>query len=124
MKPQTIEALVDEGRALKARIAADGDRLKEISVELVTLGSGTYEGSNGSKATVVVPSPSLKPTSEAVEKYREELGPVFKKLFDAVTTYKPVKAFREVAGALLTPAKARKIVEACEVPGTPYVKFS
>lgn len=119
-----IPALVREARQIKARQETDAGRLKEICAHLVEQGAGEYEGGDGSKAVVVCPSPKLKVDSKRLEELQKLAGESFAKLFDKVVSFKPAKGFREVAAAVLTPARARKIVEACEEESSPYVKIS
>jgi len=119
-----VEPIVTEGAKLKARIKADSERLKEISERLVAEGAGEYHGAEGVKAIVVVPGPSLKPAAETIDALKTTLGDSFGKLFDRVVSYKPVKSFREVAGALMTKAKATRLIVQCEVAATPFVKWS
>lgn len=118
------QPLVTEAFKLRARIKADGEKLKEITERLIAEGPGDYLGLNGEKASVIAPGPNLKPSAEVVESLRDSLGDAFGKLFDKVVSYKPAKAFREIAGAVLSPAKAKKVIAQCEQESNPYVKFS
>lgn len=76
-------------------------------------------------ARVIFPAPSLKafpcddPKSERVHQLA---GPHFTKLFDDQLLYRPVKAFRQVAEALLA-KKAGKLIELCETPTAPRLSF-
>lgn len=121
---KNVEPLVTEGALLKARIKADSERLKEITESLVTEGPGEYHGAAGEKALVIVQGPSIKPTAETIDELKASLGDSFGKLFDRVVSFKPVKAFREVAQAILPKGKAAKVISRCEVDSTPYVKWS
>ena len=89
---------------------------------LIKKGAGEYIGSDGKRVLVTFPGPKLSPLLELAP-VRELAGPHFKKLFDAVTVYKPVKAFREVAAALLG-RQAAKLVRLCEKDSSPQVTFN
>lgn len=125
MNSADLVDLVDEGSALDLRIKADQTRLKDIKAELCKLAPGEYLGGSGRRALVVQPSPGIKPPDEAIATVREMIGDeaVFKKLFERVNTWKAVKAFREVAIALMGAKKAPKVIELCEVEAEPYVLF-
>ncbi len=119
-----IPTLIAEGASIKARVKADAARLKEIEAELIRQGAGKHEGDNGASCTVIIGAAAIKLPKDAVDKVRELLGEEhFKTLFDRTVGYAPVKGFRDVAAAVLTEAKARKIIALCETPASPYVKW-
>lgn len=121
----TISGLVTEGAAIKARAKADKKRLEEIEAQLIELGAGDYTGEGDTACKVIQPSPGIKVADGDIEPAREICGDeAFKKLFDRLVSYKPVKAFREVAEALLTAGKVKKLVALVEKPASPYVKWS
>lgn len=79
-----------------------GDRLKEIQALL------TNEGADG-KASVALPSPSLKPKADEIEKVKGMVEKaIFGKLCDSAVVYSPVKAFREDRRRPRSPAKPRR----------------
>jgi hypothetical protein len=120
----SIPVLVTEANEIKRRQKEDGDRLKEISAALVKAGAGEHTGSDGSTALVICPSPTVKYIEDNHAQLQKLAGDEFYSLFERKVTYAPVKAMRDVAKALLTPAKARKLIALSEVPSTAFVKFS
>lgn len=117
--------LVAEGARLKDSIKAQSTRLKEIEAELISLGQGVTEDGHGHKANVIQPSAgvSFPADEESAAKVRELAGEFFGKLFERVITQKPVKAFREIAAAVLPKKAAEKIVTLCESEKSAYVKW-
>jgi len=125
MAKSNIEALISEGVSIKARMKTDAGRLKEIEGEILPLGAGKYEGRDGTACTVIVGSPSIKPNEAAIEAVKNAVGEEhFKTLFDRVIGFKPVKGFRDVVNAILTPAKAKKVLGLCEAAAAPYIKWA
>lgn len=121
----TVKALVSEGSLLKSEIKAKGERLKEITDQLVALGAGSYEGEKGEKVVVIQPGAGIKPDAADCEAAREICGnEVFNKLFDREVRYTPKKAFRDLAAALLTPGKATKLIALCEKVSAAFCKWS
>lgn len=121
----TIAGLVSEGSVIKARMAADKRRLDEITALLTELDPGDYKGDNGEICKVIAPAAAIKVKDGEIEPAREICGDdAFKKLFDRAVSYSPVKAFRDVAAALLTPGKVKRLVELLEKPAAKYVKWS
>jgi threonine aldolase len=116
--------LVEAGAKLKAEIRTKQDALKEIEAHLIERGAGTYEGAAGESCTVIVPNPVIKPTADEIEAAREAAGDAADKLFTKVVSYAPVKAFREVVAALLSKAKAKKLIALCEKTSSPFVKWA
>lgn len=127
----TTEGLVDQARALKAAIAKQSENLKLIEGKLIELGAGKYAGTDGVTVTVVAPS-AEKPGAisygwpEAEDEERAEeieavirklTGDHFGKLFARHVRYLPVEGFTAVASAVLTPGKARSVVEICARQG-------
>lgn len=125
-KPITAEALIEEGATLRNTIETSGKRLKEIEETLLSsLPSGKHDGANGTGCTIVAPSPSIKLGREDVDAVRELAGDeAFRKLFDRVVSYKPVKAFREVLAAVVVKKRpANGILKLTEKSSNPYVKW-
>lgn len=121
----TVKALVSEGSLLKSEIKAKSERLKQITDQLVELEAGDYTGEHGEICKVIQPGPGIKPNAADCEAARELCGDeAFKKLFDREVSYSPKKAFRDLAAALLTPAKAAKVIALCEKVSTAFVKWS
>jgi hypothetical protein len=125
MTAEVRSALIAEGAGLDAELKAKKKRLEDIKAQLTTLEPGIYAADNGRTVQIIQPGPAIKPKEEQVEAAREMIGdePTFKKLFERITTWKAVKAFREIALAILPTKKAQKIIEICEVDSTPYVIF-
>lgn len=121
-----ITVLIAEGASLKARIEADSKRLKEINDQLISeLPAGKHEGNDGTACSIVVPSPSVKPSAEDIDAVRQLAGDeAFKKLFDRMVSFKPVKAFREVLGAITDKRTAGRVLSLVEKEATPYVKWA
>lgn len=123
--PQAV-ALIIEGHALRAEIAERQERLKAIEGQLweTLVEPGTYSTPAGSIA-LVSPGPKLTTTDEAIETARK-LCPktIFGKLFERSVSYSPVKAFRDLAAALLTPAKSRDLIAAFEQDSSKYCKWT
>jgi len=150
----TPDQLVDEALALEAQIRDKQQQLSRTKAELIKLGAGEYHGAAGGKALVICPKASIRPTDgliadvkaaldkstfgklfdrqeshriaeDGLELAQAKLKPeLFKAIFTRVVAYKPVKAFREVAAALLSKKQATELIEACEVPQDPYVKLT
>jgi len=118
--------IVDRCHELEAQIKPAQEELKTLKGQLIDGGAGVYHGTDGRKATVISVSEKLEPNpnEEAVLAAKKIAGETFEKLFEKVVTYRPLKSFRELALALLTPAKARKVITACEKPGYTFVKLS
>lgn len=123
MNPAEIKSLVSQGAKLDREI----QELKRIRALLASLPPGEYVGEKpGDIAKVIAPSPAIKPQPGVIGQCREIISDpdLFKKLFDRIITYKPVANFRSVIAAILTPAKAQKVIQLCEVETQPYVVFS
>lgn len=117
-----IEAQVTRGHQIKAQIKDLTAELKGIEAELLEAGGG--EDADGRKATVIEATTTLA-EPEDIEAAKALAGDeAFKKLFEKSTSHKPVKSFREIAQALLTPAKARKLIELCEKPKAAWLKWA
>lgn len=137
MRDAQIVALADEAGALDAEIKAKLARLVEIR-ELVlkeanlrpkehTAGKKggkhwIYDGTT-TQIMVTFAGPSLAPTAEALKQISKIAGTAFAKLFDKETVYSPVKGFRDIATAVLTPARARKVIALAEKANAPKVAF-
>lgn len=120
-----LPQLIRRGRDLDQQIKEASEELKKIKGELIAAGAGEHEGTDGAKALVIFPSPSIKPGVDDVTEARRLLTPKqFGKLFIETVTVTAVKAFREVAAAVLEEKKAREVIELCEKDGSPQVRFS
>ena len=125
MTPAEIKSTVTQGAKLKREIADRSDELKRITALLITLTPGDYQGEQGEVAKVVQSSAAIKPSSAVIGQVRAIVDPdIFTKLFDRIVSWKPVQNFRSVVAAVLTPAKAQKVVALCEVDCAPYVIFT
>jgi hypothetical protein len=125
MTKDEIVSLVNEASRLERRTKTDKTRLDEIKAEFVKLTPGAYEGAFGAKVEVIQPQPGIRPAADAIANAIVAAGPdASKKLFARSVVTKPVKNFREVARAVLTPAKAEKVIVLCEVSANPYVLIS
>ena len=121
-----LAALIRRGRDLDAEIKAKTEELKKIKAACVAAGAGEHIGTDGAKALVIFPSPSIKPDEEAIGFVKKVVSPkIFGKLFVEVTTWTPVKAFREVLAAVVESAdKREEIIDACEKESAAQVRFS
>lgn len=120
-----LRPLIRRGRDLDQQIKSSTDELKKIKARLITAGAGEYAGTDGAKALVIFPAPSLKPNEDAIREVKRIAGPKkFLKLFVETVVLTPVKGFREVAAALLEPDAAADVIEACEQESSPRVSFS
>lgn len=124
MTDAALSKLVTRGHALKGEITTRTDELKKIEEQLIEHGAGTLLGAGAAQCTVIVPNPGIKPDAAAIEACQGLAGASFKKLFEKVTTYKPVASFAAVASAVLTPAKAAKVIELCQKASSPFVKWA
>ena len=119
-----IRSLVDESVRLNDSIEADVARLGELKELLLELPPGRYCGSNLTGRVLVVPSSTaIKPGEAQVAAARALAGKHAAKLFTREVSYKAVKGLRDIATALLTPAKARKLIALCEVPTAAQIRF-
>lgn len=120
-----IAALVDEGVELDSAIKAKSKRLDEIKATLRARGVGEYKGTGSNVAKVLEVEASIKPVAEQkADAARKLAADHFPNLFARTVTFLPVKGFRAVCVALLTPAKAAKLIALCEKENTPQVRFS
>lgn len=121
----SIAQLVTEGARAK-RASEDFAQLQQdCAAELIRrCGPGEQSG-DGCKALIVHPAPAVKPDAGTIAALKTSLPQdKFGKLFERLVVFKPVKAFRAVAAAILTPAAAAKLFARVEVESKPYVKFS
>lgn len=124
MTETQIAAAVAQGARLKDEIRVRTDELKDLEKQLIACGAGKYEGLHGEECNVIAPGPGIKPGDEDIAACKEIAGEHFGKLFEKVTSFKPVKSFREVAAALLTKAKCAKVIAAVEKASSPFVKWA
>lgn len=116
-----IEALIQRGYQLKDQIKDLTTELKDIEGKLMEAGGGELE--DGRKVIVIESAPSIT-APEDISEAQAIAGDAFGKLFEVVKTHKPVKSFREVAAAVLTKAKAAKLIKLCEKPKAPWLKWA
>ena len=119
MTAEEIAGLVAEGTAIKTHIKEKKVRLDEIEAQLIAAGAAKHAG-----CIVIQPSPGIKPSQETIAEVKGLVKTFFSKLFVRTVTYAPVKNFRDVARALLTPAKAQRVIALCETSNSPFVKWS
>lgn len=83
------------------------------------------EGPNaGLSMTISWPAPEIKFPKAKLAALQKLCGDKFRKLFFELTINIAVKNFRDVARAVLTPAKAKKAIALCEVASAPRLKFT
>ncbi len=116
--------LASLGKALYDAISDSEKQLDAINAELIKRGAADLTTDNGEIVHVIFPSKSIKPGKDAIARARKICGALFSKLFDRFVVFKPRKDFRSIAAAVLTPAKHDKLIAACEVDSTPYVRYS
>lgn len=120
-----LTKLIRRGRDLDAQVKLANEELKKIKAQLVLAGAGEHEGTDGAKALVSFPSPSIKPDEEAIAEVRRLVTPKqFEKLFTETVVLAPVKAFREVAAAIVKAEVLVDVIAACEKESSPQVRFS
>lgn len=120
-----LRSLIRRGRDLDLEIKQKTVELKTIKTRLIDAGAGEHLGTGGAKAQVILPAPSLSPDAAAIEEVKRLVGAKrIPKLFSAAMVLTPVKAFREVALALLGEQLAPKVIAACEKETAPRVLFS
>lgn len=126
MTDAAIAKLVTRGHALKGEINERTTELKEIEAQLIEKhGAGSLQGAGAAQCTVIIPNAGIKPDAAAIEACQSVAGAAaFKKLFEKVVTFKPVASFGAVAAALLSPAKAAKVIGLCEKSSSPFVKWA
>jgi len=137
MKDSEISKLVDEAGALDAECKEKSKRLAEIKrllqAEAEARPDAHQAGGKGGmhwifdgekhQVAVTFPDPSISLREDAVTAVKEIAGEDFPQLFDREVSFKPVKAFREILSALLTKAKAKKLLKLCEQTPSPRIAF-
>ena len=132
-KAPTPTRLVAEGLRLIAERDQRIAELRAIDEQLIALGAGRYiaDGTDTHGTFKVVTVVGAVPGSvgaasyalrskEDEERARELAGDDdFKKLFDRTVFYRPCAGFADVTPKILTPAKARDLLQLCYVPGAP-----
>lgn len=132
---------IDEAIRLDRQVRENSEQLKllkkEIALEagtrddeqLRTDGGGwswTMSASNGCICRVTQPAASLKSTidgeGKTFDKIRDAAGQHFGRLFQPVTSYKPVAAFRE-EGASLLGRSFTKLLKLCSSETAAKVQF-
>ena len=122
-----LRSLVRRGRDLDRAIKDQTDELKAIKLKLILAGAGDYAGTDGAGAKVTFPARTLKPDEAAYEFACSKLerdGFVPGRLFETVTTHRPIKGFREALRILLPASDAEEVISRCEVDSAPQVRFS
>jgi len=120
-----LRSLARRGRDLDLQIKAASEELKEIKSRFIQAGAGEYEGTDGAKALVIFPKPSIKPDETAIAKIKRIVSPSkFAKLFVETVILTPVKEFRGAVLALFDEERASEIITLCEKEGSPQVRFS
>lgn len=86
--------------------------------------SAILEGIDGQSVHVSFPRPSLKLSAENLVQARKLAGPAFAKLAEKVSVpFKLVKSARELAGVLLTPARAKKFCDLLASDNSPRLTY-
>jgi hypothetical protein len=137
-KPEaTLTPLVAEGLRIldelkvktAARDAAALDlkekqaELDKVNEQLVALGAGRYRDEADHTCLVIdaiphrMSDPSFVLKEGDLGRAKELAGAAFRKLFSRHETFSPKTGFDGIAGAVLTPAKARDIIQLCLIPG-------
>lgn len=124
-EPTPTEILISSAFAMRAEIAKRQLELDQAEADIIALGKGKHTGAEpGHVVTVVAATPAstgavtYKPLPpEHEEAARKLAGVRFGSLFDRQVIYTPREGFAAIAGAVLTPARARDLVQFCEVPG-------
>jgi hypothetical protein len=117
------EAIQAERDLIAERLKAKDAELQAVNDQLIALGAGRYRDEENHTALVVAAvEPTLGPDTfhlqrDALPQARELAGENFRKLFDREEIYSPRDGFAGIAGALLTPARARDLLALCIVPG-------
>jgi hypothetical protein len=147
METAEHSALVSTILDLDAEIAALEEKRKVAADALIALGEGEYLDKTGERRLLVIVPSAPKPTFElypkkALEDFCEKAGVkkatneqvaaffeareagarklagiAFGELFNRLVTYSPVKGFADIVPKLLTPAKARNLLDFCRVHG-------
>lgn len=118
------EEIKKERDVIAARLKDKDAELAAINDQLIAMGAGRYRDEADHLALVIAAiepqlAPDtfrLKPTD--LDAARELSGDAFKKLFDRAEVFSPKSGFDAIAGAVLTPAKARDLIALTIVPGT------
>ncbi|MEQ1862223.1 MAG: hypothetical protein ABMA13_20085 [Chthoniobacteraceae bacterium] len=116
--------------AQRATLLASIDELKaslgRIDEQLIALGAGRYADDSGQHVFTVVAASLGSPgkvtfalTAEHETLARELAGDAFPDLFARLVTYEPKDGFADRCDVVLTPAKARKLIDLCTVIGKP-----
>lgn len=121
----TLAQTIRRARDLDSIIKESSDELKQLKATILAAGEGEHEGADGSKAIVIFPAPSIKPTADGLRECKRLLTTTqWAKLFVEESSWTPTKAFREVAAALVKPDVLLDLLVACEREGTPQVRLS
>jgi hypothetical protein len=118
------EAITIERNAINEQLKAKDAELASINEQLIALGAGRYRDNEEHVAIVIgAVEPRLAPDTFTLRSADDEAiaralaGESFAKLFDRHVRFAPKDGFAGIAGAVLTPAKARDIIALTIVPG-------
>lgn len=137
-KEAVFSVHVDECLKLRAKIESLKAELKAAENKLIESGPGRYQNEEGEICVVV--SATQERTAECsyaipdgdspLDAAKNIAGDSFAKLFERKITYDPCEGFASVVPKLLTPARARAMLELCVIPGNvtsakrAYVKYA
>jgi hypothetical protein len=142
LEPAVLESLVDAAVKLDRQIKDDTRRLRDLKAQLMveaslhpadhgtTEGGGsswTFTGRSGNIVRVIFPAPQLRssfdPENKTHAKILAKFGDLLGKLFGKRVVYKPLDDFRARVEMELPPARAAKLIAACETESDPKVTF-
>ncbi len=122
---QERRSKIPELLEIDAALQEKSKRLAEIDEELIKLGAGRYRDDDGRTATVVAGvAPTVSPDQYRLDSEEDEstarkiAGDLFPKLFERIVYHIPREGFASIANAVLTPARARDVIDLCRIPGT------
>lgn len=123
----TPVAIVDSLFALNAQLIKLGADFEQQKALLIAQGKGKYAGTDGRELTVVEPTEGKPGTlsvcyvldsDEAEDMARKLAGDDFTSLFERRVIHLPCEGFEHVVPKLLTPAKARDLLQICRREST------
>ncbi len=119
-----IADLVARGATLKREIKAKQEALKDIETLIHKHGPGTHADGRGASCTVVPKGVTFEVSEANLDAVKKAAGAQFKTLFATSTAVNPVKSFRDVVLAVLSKAKAAKLLGLIEKPRAAFIKWS
>lgn len=142
LEPAVLESVVDAAIKLDRQIKDDTRRLKHLKAQLMLEASlrpadhtatenggtsWTFRGTNGDLARVTFPAPQLRssfdPENKTHAKILAKFGDVVARFFGKRVVYKPLDDFRARVETEFPPARAAKLIAACETESDPKVSF-